>query len=265
MKKTVPMLLLLLTILACKDQPKKEQMEEPNPETKEQVTADWKYLFDGSSTEGWRGYNADSLPPGWIIKDSILTFDTERKTEAEYTGGKDIIYGLEEFENFEFSLEWKIPEGGNSGIFYHLKEGYDGPPDVSPEYQLIDDENYARLHDVTAYNLSLGNTNNPSELQPSQKTASDYAMYPADPDKKILHPAGEWNTSRIVFTPTKAEYWLNGQLVVSFVPWSDDWQRKKNEGKWKNTPDYGKYKTGFIGLQDHDSPLWFRNIKIRKL
>src|SRR5690606_40821753 len=101
---------------------------------------EWIYLFDGTSTEGWRGYNMDSLPPGWIVKDSTLTFDTELGLEQDYTGGKDIIYAKEEFDNFELYLEWKIPAGGNSGIFYHVKEGYDGPPVVSPEYQLIDDE-----------------------------------------------------------------------------------------------------------------------------
>lgn len=53
-----------------------------------------------------------------------LTFDTQLGLEQDYKGGKDIMYGAEEFENFELYLEWKIPEGGNSGIFYHVKEGY---------------------------------------------------------------------------------------------------------------------------------------------
>ena len=90
-------------------------------------------------------------------------------------------------------------------------------------------------------------------------------MYIADPESKVLHPAGEWNSSKIVFTPEKAEHWLNGKKVVSFVPWSEDWHAKKNAGKWKDVADYGKFKTGYIGLQDHDSPIWFRNIKIKKL
>ena len=79
--------------------------------------------------------------------------------EQEYTGRVDIIYGLEEFENFELSLEWKLPEGGNSGIFYHLKEGFNGPGGICPEYQLIDDLNYENIHDLTAYNTSLGYEN----------------------------------------------------------------------------------------------------------
>ena len=227
---------------------------------------DWLILFDGSSLEGWRAYNGAEMPPGWEIIDKVLTFKTEQILEQDYDykGSRDIIYGAEMFDEFELYVEWKIPVGGNSGIFYHIQEGYGGPPEVAPEYQLIDDENYASLHDLVAYNTSVG-FENPSELHPLQQTASDYAMYAADPELKTLYPAGQWNSSRILFTKERAEYWLNGKKVVSFVPWSEDWYQKKNSGKWDNTPDYGKFKTGYIGFQDHGSDLWFRNIKIKKL
>ena len=69
----------------------------------------------------------------------------------------------------------------------------------------------------------------------------------------------------IIFTEKLVEYWLNGKKVLSFVPWSEQWYEKKNSGKWDNTPDYGKFKTGYIGFQDHGRDLWFRNVKIRKL
>lgn len=265
-RHTLLLLLGAAMVFSCKSNTEKKEtipVEEPVATT-EDTSQEWIYLFDGTSTEGWRGYNMDSLPPGWIVKDSTLTFDTELGLEQDYTGGKDIIYAKEEFDNFELYLEWKIPAGGNSGIFYHVKEGYDGPPVVSPEYQLIDDENYENIHDLTEYNLSLGYTENPEQLKPLQSTAADYAMHPPKADK-ILHPAGEWNTSKIVFTPERVEHWLNGEMVLSFVPWDEAWHEKKNSDKWKNSPDYGKYKTGFIGLQDHSSPIWFKNIKIKKL
>ncbi|MDX1328234.1 MAG: DUF1080 domain-containing protein [Arenibacter sp.] len=263
MKKTIALFVFALAMTSCKmNQKSKPESVEATAETE-----DWIYLFDGTSTEGWRAYNGDSLPPGWTIKDSTLTFDTELGMEQDYTGGTDIIYGAEEFDNFELYVEWKLPKGGNSGIFYHLKENIpnEGPATISPEYQLIDDENYAAIHDLTEYNLSLGNTENPAELQPLQQTASDYAMYPADPDKKVLNPVGEWNTTKIVFTPEKVEHWLNGQKVLSFVPWSEDWYERKNTGKWKDAENYGRFKSGYIGFQDHSSPIWFRNVKIRKL
>ena len=237
MKQIAFILLLLAPILSFK--------------TGSTYESDWIYLFDGTSTEGWRAYNGESLPPQWVIKDGALTFDTEVRLEVDRKGGKDIIYGLEEFDNFELYLEWKIPEGGNSGIFYHLKEGYNTPSEVSPEYQLLDDLKWEEINNAT--------------LEPWQKTAADYAMHTPNESKKDVKPAGEWNTSRIIFTPELVEHWFNGKKVVSFKPWTKDWDARKADGKWEAAPDYGKFKTGYIGLQDHDSPLWFRNIKIKKL
>ena len=213
---------------------------------------DWIYLFDGSSTAGWRAYNGDALPPQWVIEDGTLTFDTEKRLESEWQGGKDIIYAAEEFENFELYLEWKLPAGGNSGVFYHLKENMPGgPPAIAPEYQLLDDLQWEEI--------------NNAKLEEWQKTGADYAMYPPDLEQKIVKPAGEWNTTRIIFTPTQVEHWLNGKKIVSFEPWSEDWKARKAAGKWKDAELYGSFKKGYIGLQDHDSPLWFKNIKIKKL
>ena len=257
------LLSLLFVSISCKENSKSHGETVENKVAEEQKS-EWTYLFDGTSLDGWRGYGMDALPPGWTIKDSTLTFDTELGLEQNYTGGKDIIYGDEEFDNFELYLEWKLPEGGNSGIFYHVKEGYGGPPVVSPEYQLIDDENYASIHDLTAYNEQFG-AEHPELLQDWQKTGADYAMHVADESQKELNSVGEWNSSKIVFTPEKVEHWLNGKKLLEFEPWSAEWNKKKNSGKWDNAPDYGKYKSGYIALQDHASSIWFRNIKIKKL
>ncbi|MCF7567115.1 DUF1080 domain-containing protein [Sabulilitoribacter arenilitoris] len=267
MKHLISLLAISILLFSCKLDKKTEPIvTDQKQETKTETNVDeWIYLFDGSSLDGWRAYNGDTMPPGWIIKDSILTFDTKLGLEQDYKGGKDIIYGAEEFDNFELYLEWKLPPGGNSGIFYHVKEGHKSIPQIAPEYQLIDDLGYAKMHDLTEYNKSLGYTETPEELKPLQKTGSDYAMHPADQSQKVLNPIGEWNSSRIMFTPEKVEHWLNGKKLLSFVPWDEAWYKKKNSDKWKNSKDYGKYKTGYIGLQDHSSPIWFRNIKIKKL
>ena len=238
MKRLILLLSIFLIFISCKNESKSE-------------TDEWIYLFDGTTTEGWRAYNGESLPAQWVIKDGALTFDTEKKLESEKQGGKDIIYAKEEFDNFELYLEWKLPEGGNSGVFYHLKEGFGSPPEISPEYQLLDDLGWEAINNAT--------------LQEWQKTAADYVMYVPDNNMKITKPAGEWNTTRIIFTEELVEHWLNGKKVLSFVPWSDDWNSRRVKGKWKDYPNYGTSKTGFIGLQDHDSPLWFKNIKIKKL
>ena len=90
--------------------------------SKNKPSSEWINLFDGTSLEGWRAYNGDKMPPGWKIVDSILTFTTDQILEEDYDykGSRDIIYGAEEFDNFELYVEWNIPKGGNSGIFYHL-------------------------------------------------------------------------------------------------------------------------------------------------
>jgi hypothetical protein len=130
-----------------------------------QNNKDWIYLFDGETTDGWRGYNSDELPPGWMAKDGMLMFEREGlQLEQDYDGGKDIIYAKDMYSEFEFYVEWKIPPGGNSGIFYHVQEGYDFPGDSSPEYQLIDDVNYTKFHDVTEYN-NLFDVSEPEKLQ----------------------------------------------------------------------------------------------------
>lgn len=254
MKKFAILFLIAAFFCACQSdsKPKEASQSEANTTTETDSKSDeWIYLFEGTSTKGWRAYNGDALPPQWFIKDGALTFSTESKLETEHQGGKDIIYAAEEFENFELYMEWKLPEGGNSGIFYHLPEGFSGPAEVAPEYQLLDDLKWEEI--------------NNSKLEEWQKTAADYAMHTPDNNQKIVKPAGEWNTSKILFTPELAEHWLNGKKVLSFVPWSKDWKERKAKGKWKDFPKYGIFKKGYIGLQDHDSPLWFRNIKIKKL
>jgi len=271
--KRISVVSLLLTVTGLSLAAEPPTVEKKAPTTNKTETAQkvnykkgaWIKLLEGENAKGWRAYNGDKLPPGWTIKDGVLSFNTKLGLEQNYKGGKDIIFAAQEFENFELYIEWKLPKGGNSGIFYHIKEGFKSIPHIAPEYQLIDDVNYAKMHDLTAYNKSLGYTKNPSELKPLQQTASDYAMHPADPAKKVLHPIGEWNSSKIVFTPERVEHWLNGKMVLSFVPWDKAWYEKKNSDKWKTSKNYGKFKTGFIGLQDHSSPIWFRNIKVRKL
>ena len=267
MKYLLTIMVLSTLFIACKKETKQNQQDTDQNGVVAEETDQWINLLDGNSAEGWRAYNGEALPPGWVVKDSVLTFDTELGMEQDYTGGQDIIYAAEEFDNFELYVEWKIPEGGNSGIFYHLKENIEGagPPDISPEYQLIDDANYASIHDLTAYNESMGVKENLADLQDWQKTGSDYAMHPADASEKILYPVGEWNSTRIIFTPEKVEHWLNGKKILEFDKYSEDWQKRRNSGKWDDFPDYGKANSGHLGLQDHGAGVWFRNVRVRRL
>ncbi|KEO72332.1 glycosyl hydrolase [Anditalea andensis] len=242
---------LIITIVstACNegkgtaDQAAAEPTFQDNTLTDAQKAEGWKLLFDGQNLDGWRGYNQENLPESWVVEEGTL----KSLGEGGDIGG-DIVYDLQEFGNFELSLDWKIEEGGNSGIFYHIVEGdqYETAYHTAPEFQLIDQEGF------------------PEKLEPWQSLGGDYGMY--DPDyEEAMKPAGLWNNARIIFSENKVEYYLNGKKTVEFQPWSEDWRQRKEEGKWKDFPDYGEARSGLIGLQDHGSFIWFKNIKIREL
>ena len=212
--------------------------------------SEWIYMFDGKTTDGWRGYNNETLPKKWEVINGELTFNTELKLEKDWDGGNDIIYYKEQFENFELYLEWKLPKGGNSGVFYHVQEGYNAPHNISPEYQILDDDGWEEI--------------NNAKLKNWQKAGANYGMHEPNISKK-LNPSGQWNSSRIIHDNNKVEHWLNGKIILSFFKDSDDWNKKRNSEIFRDKTDYGKFKKGYIALQDHDTPIWFRNIRIKKL
>ncbi len=214
-----------------------------NKLSKKEKKQGWQLLFDGQSLTGWKGYNADQVYSCWSVVNGELVCKGEGGSE---TAGDIITAG--QYDNFELQLEWCISKGGNSGIFYHVLEGkqYHAAYETAPEYQLIDDAGW------------------PGKLEEWQQTGADYAMTPAAKDKK-LKPAGEWNSSRIVYNKGHVEHWLNGKKIVEFQVGSPEWIQKRNDGKWKEYPDYAKSQTGHIGLQNHGSGVKFRNIKVRPL
>lgn len=203
---------------------------------------EWIILFDGGSADAWKGFKQDALPAGWKVENGMLI----TSGQGGDLGG-DII-SKEEFEDFHLYLEWNISKGGNSGIFFHVAEG-DNPTVYAsgPEYQLIDDIGFEY------------------PLEEWQKTAANYAMHNADTSNKILFPASEWNTSEIEVRDGHVAHWLNGQKVVEYQLWDTDWFKRVKEGKWNEYPNYGRAIRGHIGLQDHGSPVYFRNIRIKRL
>ncbi|MBP6025002.1 3-keto-disaccharide hydrolase [Ferruginibacter sp.] len=213
------------------------------PSKRKSVKKIWINLFDGSSLKGWHGFNKTGTIQNWAIEDGAMVC---LGAAADAHGG-DIVTD-EAYENFELKWEWKISKGGNSGVMYHVVEGakYEAPYQTGPEYQLIDDINF------------------PQKLEDWQKTGADYAMNLTN-EKKKLKPVGQWNTSKIIFNKGHVEHWLNGEKVVEFQAWDEEWTKKKTEGKWKDYPDYGSAKKGLIALQDHGNKAYFKNIMIKVL
>lgn len=207
----------------------------PNTLTAEERAAGWQLLFDGESLEGWRGFGMDSMPGGWEVVDGTLA----------RTGPSGDIVTRRVFEDFELSLEWKVGEGGNSGVFYLVNEEADRIYEGAPEMQLLDDAHH------------------PDGRSPLTSAGSDFGLYPAP--RGVVRPAGEWNRARIVVRDGRVEHWLNGRKILEYRLGSEDWKSRVADSKFAQWPLYGQARRGPVGLQDHGDPVWFRSIKVREL
>jgi len=199
---------------------------------------EWRPLFDGKTTAGWRGYKSPDVPAGWAAQDGVLIKDGKTRSADLVT--KD------QYGDFELEFDWKLAPGGNAGVLYRGTEEYDHIYWSAPEYQLLDDAAHA---DGKNRLTSAG---------------SAYALYP--PPAGVVKAAGEWNSSRIVARGPHVEHWLNGKKVVEYELWSPDWEAKVKASKFKDWPNYGRAKKGYIAIQgDHEGELALRNIRIREL
>jgi len=206
----------------------------------EQQSADgWKLLFNGQSLDGWRFFK-DQPNNSWEVVDGAL--HCKPFTDGEENLRADLMT-VDQFENFELSIDWKISPQGNSGIMYRVNEDYDQPYKTGPEYQVLDDGGY------------------PGESKATNMSAGVYDMFEV-PHKK-LNPPGEWNTTKIIAKGSQIEHWLNGEKVLAYEIGSADWKKRKANSKWKDEPGYGIPKKGHIDLQDHSHEVWFRNVMIR--
>jgi sugar phosphate isomerase/epimerase len=197
----------------------------------------WTLLFDGTSTRGWKGFGKAGFPTvGWVVEDGTLKGLGQK--------GGDIITTTT-YGDFEFAWDWRLSFRGNSGVKYFVDEsrGNAGGA-IGHEYQTIDDDNYTAM-----------------ALTDRQQTGAWYDVIP--PAKKAARPVGEWNTSRLVVRGSTVEHWLNGTLVLAYDITSAEAARGIATSKFKDVKGYAdKIRTPIL-LQDHDTVVWFRNLKIR--
>jgi len=206
----------------------------PNTLSAKERAEGWRLLFDGKTAAGWRGYKQQTLPAGWKAIDGALT----------RVGQAGDIVTVDEFGNFELTLEWKLAPNGNSGVFYRVVEDDPVMWHMAPEYQIIDN----------AYK---------EPLKPGQYAAANYDLDP--PSRDVTKPIGSWNLTRIVARGAHVEHWLNGVKVVEYELGSPAMQAALAASKFKSMAWYAQRRTGHIVLQDHGDDVWIRNMKIREL
>ncbi len=214
-----------------------------------QLTADeqaegWSLLFDGASSEGWRGYGREDVPEdAWKALDGELA---GQSSTGDMDGG-DIIT-IAEFTDFDLVFDFKVGAEGNSGVFYRVKEVSERALwEVAAEYQVLDDPAY----------IAMGTMDMNTHL-----TGDNYDLHSAT--ERIMNPTGEWNTGRILVEGNHVEHWLNGHMTVEYELYSDEWEELVAGSKFP-ADTYGRAPSGSIGLQDHGTPVWYRNMKIRRL
>ncbi len=208
----------------------------------------WVLLFDGSTTDLWRGYNQESFPEqGWQVEDGNLIVE---KSLKEGSGGGTIIT-RKMYRNFELSLEFMVSDTANSGILYLGLEKEEEPMwHTAPEFQILDNQ------------TALNSADDHSDLR-THLTGDNYDLQAASKD--YTNPVGEWNTARIVVNDGHVEHWLNGNKTIEYQINSEDWRTLVANSKFNEYSDYGQASRGHIGIQDHDHEVNFRNIKIREI
>jgi len=222
--------------------------QELNKLSKKETKEGWSLLFNGKNFDGWRQCNGTEMPKNWKIdQDAMNVFTGEGKKPGQGANG-DILFSTKKFKNFELSVDWNAGKAGNSGIFFDVRE-VPGQPIyyAAPEVQVLD-------------NVDASDNKIASHL-----AGSLYDMIAADP--KTVKPAGSWNTIVIKVKDGVVTHTQNGVKVLTYTMWTPEWDAMVAKSKFKTFPGFteGIAKEGYIGLQDHGYPIWFRNIKIREL
>jgi 3-keto-disaccharide hydrolase len=202
-------------------------------------------LFDGKNLDEWVSAQDRSQPAKWTIANGVMTV-------AKGTGN---IETKRTFHNYQFHMEWKVPENitgsgqsrGNSGLFLAST----GPGDAGYELQVLDSYNnktYVNGMAGSLYKQAIPLTN------PTRKPGQ-WQVY------DVVWTAPTFNDDGSVKSPAYATVFFNGVIVENHFA-------LKGETRYIGQPFYKKFDGAPIKLQAHgdkSEPLSFRNIWVREL
>ena len=221
--------------------------------TENEVRKGWRLLWDGKSSDGWRSSKDKSFPPeGWTMDNGVLTV---QKSSTYLTRKGGDIVTESQYSDFELSIDFKLGEGGNSGIKYFVDSVFsdDGSPSLGLEYQILDDRRHPDAKKGKNGNRTVG---------------SLYDLIRAENNEsfrgKNFKGIDQWNNARIVSKGGKIEHWLNHVKVVAYDRYSQIFKALVEKSKYEKIKGFGTSIRGHILLQDHGDRVSFRNIKIRE-
>ena len=204
----------------------------------------WKSLFDGKSKKGWHIYRGEATGESWQVEDGILMFVPINKPGVK-TGGD--LTTDEEYENYHLSLEWKISEGGNSGIIFGVKE----------------DSMYKKSY-LTGMEMQVLDNNKHADAKIIKHRAGDlYDLISSS--KETVKAVGEWNKAEVIYNNNTLQLILNGETVVSTTVGDENWDKLVAGSKFRTMKGFGTFRKGRIVLQDNGDKVWYRNIKLKQL
>ena len=216
----------------------------PTPKAKKQAKKGWTQLFDGKTLKGWHIYRGEATGESWQVEDGVIVFNPINKPGVK-TGG-DLTTDLE-YENYHFSVEWKISEGGNSGIIFGVKE----------------DSSFKKSY-LTGMEMQVLDYDRHADAKIIKHRAGDlYDLISSS--KETVKAVGEWNKAEIMYNKGELKLFLNGENVVTTTVGDDNWNKMVAGSKFKNAAGFGKFAKGKISLQDHGNKVWFRDVKIKQL
>lgn len=207
-------------------------------------TNQWDNLIENNSLNGWHTYGKEIVGKAWTVSDNVLQFSPTGIDQKE----RGNLTTNESYENFHLKYDWKISKNGNSGVMFNVNDDatkYKQPYLTGPEMQVLD------------------NAGHPDAKIFKHRAGDLYDLIPCSVE--VVKPFGEWNHAEIILNKGKLQFILNGVEVVKTTMWDTDWDKMVAKSKFASMPDFGKYRSGKIVLQDHGDKVWFKNILIKKL